>query len=74
MFDVSSPVEEEDGDSKPLLAEQLTPRTRRKFDSVRNLLEKARAKLGRSRRPSSSDCPQVSVGEPEPDSPLHRTK
>ena len=72
MFDVSSPVED-DSDCKPLLPENLTPRTKRKFDSVRNLLEKARAKLVRGRRPSSSsDEPQVKLAEPE--SPVHRTK
>ena len=74
MFDVSSPVEEEEeeGDRKPLLAEPLTPRSKRKFDSVRNLLEKARAKLARGRRPSSSEDPQSKLAEP--DSPVHRTK
>ena len=73
MFDVSSPVEEEDeGDRKPLLAEPLTPRSKRKFDSVRNLLEKARAKLVRGRRPSSSEEPQGKLAES--DSPVHRTK
>jgi len=72
MFDVSSPVEEDDGDSKPLLAGPLTPRSKRKFDSVRSLLEKARAKLARSRRPSSSDDPPVKLTEPE--SPRHRAK
>ena len=73
MFDVQSPVEE-DCDSRPLLPGPLTPRTKRKFDSVRNLLEKARAKLVRGRRPSSSsdEPPQVKLSEPE--SPVHRTK
>ena len=46
MFDVScDPCDEDENESKPLLSDNLTPRSRRKFDSVRNLLEKARAKL-----------------------------
>ena len=77
MFDVSSPAEE-DSDCKPLLSDNLTPRTKRKFDSVRNLLEKARAKLTRVRHNSASSDDQ---GKPsserlrsEPDSPIHLTK
>ena len=77
MFDVSSPVDE-DSDCKPLLPENLTPRTKRKFDSVRNLLEKARAKLTLGKHNSSSSDELVKqindkVGS-EPDSPVHRTK
>ena len=79
MFDVSSPCEEEENDSKPLLPENMTPRSKRKFDSVRNLLEKARAKLSltRSRQNSTSsseDHPGVKSGDQlgsEPGSPVH---
>ena len=79
MFDVSSPCEEEENDSKPLLPENMTPRSKRKFDSVRNLLEKARAKLSltRSRQNSTSssdDQPGVKSGDKlgsEPGSPVH---
>ena len=76
MFDISSPCEEE-SDSKPLLSENLTPRTKRKFDSVRNLLEKARAKLSlaRSRQNSTSSEEQPLKSEEklgsEPGSPVH---
>ena len=77
MFDVSSPVED-DSDCKPLLPENLTPRTKRKFDSVRNLLEKARAKLSRGRHNSTSSDEQLKhtnekIGS-EPDSPVLKPK
>ena len=67
MFDVSSPVEEEN-DAKPLLPENMTPRTKRKFDSVRCLLEKARAKLSRSR--NSEDSEEL-IKASAPSSPVH---
>ena len=77
MFDISSPCEEE-SDSKPLLSDNLTPRTKRKFDSVRNLLEKARAKLSlaRSRQNSTSSEEQQPLKSEEklgsePSSPVH---
>ena len=79
MFDVGSPPEDEN-DSRPLLASpDLTPRTRRKFDSVRNLLERARAKLSLSRSRSRADSTSSeetrllsseNVGT-EPGSPVH---
>ena len=77
MFDVSSPAEDEN-DSRPLLASpDMTPRTKRKFDSVRNLLERARAKLSRSRSRANSTSSEEArllssenVGS-EPGSPIH---
>ena len=74
MFDVScDPCDEDENESKPLLSDNLTPRSRRKFDSVRNLLEKARAKLSlktRSRHNSTSSDEQKSR-DSEHGSPLH---
>ena len=77
MFDVSSPPEEE-ADSRPLLPDApLTPRTRRRFDSVRQLLERARAKLRnipRARSGSRARGSQTSGGSreaSEPGSPVH---
>ena len=77
MFDVSSPPEEE-ADSRPLLPDSpLTPRTRRRFDSVRQLLERARAKLRnipRARSGSRARGSQTSGGSreaSEPGSPVH---
>ena len=76
MFDVGSPPEDEN-DSRPLLASpDLTPRTRRKFDSVRNLLERARFKLSRSRAESTSSEEQRHLLSAEnigsgPGSPVH---
>ena len=77
MFDVASPAEDEN-DSRPLLASpDLTPRTRRKFDSVRSLLERARAKLSLSRSRANSTSSEEArllssenVGS-EPGSPVH---
>lgn len=75
MFDVSSPVED-DCDSKPLISEtNMTPRTKRKFDSVRNLLEKARAKLSsRSRSQSQCSSSDERLKQSEPSSPVHVRK
>ena len=75
MFHISSPVEDDD-ESQPLIADNATPRTRRKFDSVRNLLEKARSKLSRSHNNSTSSeehsknqsCDNIGS---EPGSPIH---
>ena len=68
MFDVSSPVEEEN-DAKPLLPpENMTPRTKRKFDSVRCLLEKARAKLSRNHKSEESE---ELIKASAPSSPVH---
>ena len=52
------------------------PRTRRKFDSVRNLLERARFKLSRSRAESTSSEEQRHLLSAEnigsgPGSPVH---
>ena len=75
MFHISSPVED-DSDSQPLIADNITPRTRRKFDSVRNLLEKARSKLTRSHNNSTSSDEQLKCQSSdklgsEPGSPVH---
>jgi len=79
MFTVSSPPEE-DSDSALLIPsrETETPRTRRRFDSVRNLLERARAKLTRGGGESGSfgrlnNCAggQGERLESAPGSPVH---
>jgi len=75
MFHISSPMEDDD-DSRPLIVDNITPRTRRKFDSVRNLLEKARSKLSRSHNNSTSSEEHLKTQSneklgSEPGSPIH---
>lgn len=78
MFHISSPMEDDD-ESRPLIADNITPRTRRKFDSVRNLLEKARSKLSRSHNSSTSSEEHLKnqsndkLGS-EPGSPVHHPR
>lgn len=67
MFHVSSPPEEDSDSALLLPVPEDTPRTRRRFDSVRNLLERARAKLSRS---SSPGLPRDQPGS-VPGSPVH---
>ena len=75
MFHISSPIEDDD-ESVPLILDNVTPRTRRKFDSVRNLLEKARSKLSRSHNNSTSSDEHFKTKSSEklgsePGSPVH---
>ena len=78
MFHISSPMEDDD-ESRPLIADNITPRTRRKFDSVRNLLEKARSKLSQSHNSSTSSEEHLKnqsndkLGS-EPGSPVHHPR
>ena len=77
MFDVCDPCDEDENESKPLLSDNLTPQSRRKFDSVRNLLEKARAKLSLTRsdrsrfRHNSTSSDEQKSRDSEHGSPLH---
>ena len=75
MFHISSPIEDDD-EALPLIVDNVTPRTRRKFDSVRNLLEKARSKLSRSHNNSTSSDENLQSQSTEklgsePGSPVH---